>query len=1027
MTQPSPKPPKPLSEKLTDALIKLLATGSGGSSLFFLFKNDIPKALIAGAIAAGAALLSSFGESLMKVLKKYMGKKGELAGHAITKKADQALDSLSGFQDKYYQRLIYACRDYRTQGLKTKGPFVLDLEKVFVPLRVLPESAERISSEMIRSGGRTSGLSIWDFLEASRDHQPTYPSMAILGAPGSGKTTLLEHLTLIYAERRQPQSAPTLIPILIYLRDVWDAIASGSLNLATLIEQQESIKKLEPPSQWFENKLRDQQCLVMLDGLDEVADETQRKRVSRWVSQQIQDYPHARFILTSRPFGFKNAPVERVAVVLEVQPFNLNQMQQFIHSWYLQGEIMRRLGRDDPGVREAAQNQADDLIKRIKNSPPLAAMALNPLLLTMIATVHCYRGALPGRRVELYAEICDVLLGRRREAKGILVVSPLTADQKKAVLQVLALELMKLNTREFTPQKGSSLIKDKLVKVAGTEANPEAFLKQVEKESGLLVERESGFYEFAHKSFQEYLAAVQIKESSQEQILTERITDAWWDETIRLYTAQSDATNLIRAALEHPDQNITSLKLALDCSEEGLSVEPEVREQLTDKLEAGLESSNPEISSLAAQVKLARRLSRLLRIDENLEIDQSYITCAEYQLFVDEQLNSQERFQPESAKQPITGISFENALGFCAWLSSKAPLLITSRDKNDAVYYYRLPNLAEAQNYPAKEYEHLGCWTIGESNTKEKGMRVVKTQTPSLFDFDVVTVNAKGQEVQRERRHAPYFTSDLGNGLTLDMVYIPEGTFTMGLPPEEKDSDDDERPQHQVTVQPFFMGTFQVTQAQWRAIAALPKVNRDLKRDPSRFKGDDRPVEKVSWYDAVEFCARLSKMTGRDYRLPSEAEWEYACRAGTTTPFHFGETITTDLANYNASETYANEPKGEHRGETTSVGSFSPNAFGLYDMHCLVWEWCLDPWHNNYKGAPGDGSVWDEKNRNDNYSQNISEHIEVFLKDKRNRIIRGGSWLIDPRHCRSAIRFSDSPRVDDNNSGFRVVCGVPRT
>ncbi len=282
MTEKSPQndqsSKKPLSEQLTDALVKLLVTGSGGSSLFFLFKNEIPKALIAAAIAAGAALLSSFGESLMKVLKEWMGKKGEQAGHAITKKADRALDILSEFQGKYYQRLIYSCRDYRTQGLKTKGPFVLDLKKVFVPLRVAPESAGRVSPGMIRASSGSSSLSIWDFLEASSDQQPTYQSMAILGAPGSGKTTLLEHLTLIYAEGRQPQESPTLIPILIYLRDVWDAIAKGCPNLATLIEQQESIKKLEPPPQWFEDKLRHQQCLVMLDGLDEVADETQRQR-----------------------------------------------------------------------------------------------------------------------------------------------------------------------------------------------------------------------------------------------------------------------------------------------------------------------------------------------------------------------------------------------------------------------------------------------------------------------------------------------------------------------------------------------------------------------------------------------------------------------------------------------------------------------------------------------------------------------------------------------------------------------------
>jgi formylglycine-generating enzyme required for sulfatase activity len=283
------------------------------------------------------------------------------------------------------------------------------------------------------------------------------------------------------------------------------------------------------------------------------------------------------------------------------------------------------------------------------------------------------------------------------------------------------------------------------------------------------------------------------------------------------------------------------------------------------------------------------------------------------------------------------------------------------------------------------------------------------------FEFDVVTVNAQGWKISRKRCGAQYFTEDLGNGITLEMVAIPGGTFMMGAPENEKDSRDSERPQHQVTVQPFFMGKYAVTQAQWRAVAALPQVNKELDPNPSYFKGDDRPVEQISWYDALEFCARLNFRInftpGRDYRLPSEAEWEYACRAGTTTPFYFGETITTDLANYNGNYTYGNAPQGEYREETTTVESFPPNAFGLYDMHGNVWEWCADTWHDNYQGAPKDGSAW--INDNDN-----------------NILLRGGSWINDPRSCRSASRY-DLYRAERGliyaYIGFRVVCAFGRT
>jgi formylglycine-generating enzyme required for sulfatase activity len=187
-------------------------------------------------------------------------------------------------------------------------------------------------------------------------------------------------------------------------------------------------------------------------------------------------------------------------------------------------------------------------------------------------------------------------------------------------------------------------------------------------------------------------------------------------------------------------------------------------------------------------------------------------------------------------------------------------------------------------------------------------------------------------------------------------------------------------------------------------------------------------VEQVNWYDAVEFCARLSKLTGKEYRLPSEAEWEYACRAGTTTPFHFGETITGELANYNAGYTYADEPKGEYREETTPVGQFPPNAFGLYDMHGNVWEWCLDPWHDSYQGKTRtDSEVWDEEQSAEQYLLDENNVIQL-LSNKRTRVLRGGSWPFNPRVCRSAFRNWYDPDDRLNFSfGFRVVCRFPRT
>jgi eukaryotic-like serine/threonine-protein kinase len=268
------------------------------------------------------------------------------------------------------------------------------------------------------------------------------------------------------------------------------------------------------------------------------------------------------------------------------------------------------------------------------------------------------------------------------------------------------------------------------------------------------------------------------------------------------------------------------------------------------------------------------------------------------------------------------------------------------------------------------------------------------------FSFEVVKVNDRGEIIQRENLQAEYFTEDIGNGVTLEMVAIPGGTFTMGSPETEKERFDREEPQHSVTVPAFFMAKYPVTQAQWQAV---------MGNNPAYFKGANRPVEKVSWNEAVEFCQKLSQMTGKNYRLPSEAEWEYACRAGTTTLFYFGETITTDLANYDGNGTYGNGPKGVYRQQTTDVGSFPPNAFGLYDMHGNVWEWCQDVWHENYNGAPTDGSAW-ESGGNSSY-----------------KLWRGGYWGNHPRDCRSAYRVFDSPGLRNFNIGFRIVVSLPRT
>lgn len=295
------------------------------------------------------------------------------------------------------------------------------------------------------------------------------------------------------------------------------------------------------------------------------------------------------------------------------------------------------------------------------------------------------------------------------------------------------------------------------------------------------------------------------------------------------------------------------------------------------------------------------------------------------------------------------------------------------------------------------------------------------------YSFEVVKVDSKGNVVETRPGRAHYFSEDLGDGIVLEMVEIPSGSFDMGtadsdianveaeLKKYEPTADHDfyskqarfETPLHKVELPRYFISKFEITQAQWRIIAGWQPVSRDLtsvRVDPSHV-GDNIPIENVSWWEAVEFCERLERLTGRPYRLPSEAEWEYACRAGTSTPFHFGGNVTPNLVNYDSSRQYGSTAQISSKEKPRPVGSFSrgANAFGLFDMHGNVEEWCADLWHENYIRAPGNGEAWKESG------------------DPIRRVVRGGSWWRKAAEIRSAHRENELADAKRNYLGFRVA------
>ena len=268
-------------------------------------------------------------------------------------------------------------------------------------------------------------------------------------------------------------------------------------------------------------------------------------------------------------------------------------------------------------------------------------------------------------------------------------------------------------------------------------------------------------------------------------------------------------------------------------------------------------------------------------------------------------------------------------------------------------------------------------------------------------DSCVILGQKMGLSISRYSGQAKYVAFQLNNEIVLDLINIPQGKFWMGSPELEQEREIPESPRHSVKIKSFLLGKYPITQAQWWAV---------MNHNPSRFADFDviqskKPVERVSWFDCALFCEKLSQLVGREFRLPSEAEWEYACRGNTQTPFHYGSTISTNLANYNGENVYKDGVRGENRKETTDVDRFSANPFGLYDLHGNVAEWCLDSWHNSYLNAPVDGTAWMGNNPNQ-------------------RVLRGGSWLLPPGLCRSAQRLRATPHSKSDAFGFRIAMSI---
>jgi hypothetical protein len=594
---------------------------------------------------------------------------------------------LSLFPRRYRDFVLGSLRFIDLKGLATIGFHTPELDEVFVDVSLAFRPAHDVSEGLLADlpVDVTDRHSLWDFLD-----RPRPVVLAVVGAAGSGKTTLLRHSARLICHN--PRSRRRRVPILLQLRDHAEAVlAEPSTGLPELIRGVTGKHCGDEPPGWFEQRLQAGDCVVLLDGLDEVAEQEDRRRIADWVERQVEHYPKNDFVITSRPHGYRTANING-ATVLQVRSFTPEQVRRFVHGWYLAVERYST-GAKEEDVRLRATQATDDLLERLDEASALHELTANPLLLTMIANVHRYRGALPGSRAELYGEICQVMLWRRHEAKKLPI--ELGGDKKELVLRSLAFTMMNRRIRDLRRAEVLTEIGRALRRVSRT-LTAEEFLADVGS-NGLLVERESGRYSYAHHTFQEYLAAAHVRDKGLVRMLTDTVDDVWWRETTLLYAAHSDADPIVRACLA--SGTVTALSLALDCTEQHSELAPELREALEELLDpATPPEEDPEHRRLRAAVLLTRHLRHQIG-----KVCARPITTGIYVLYRQDTGAPAPDALPARADDPIAGVRGGDAVEFTRWVNE----IVVGEP------VYRLPRRAELDDAAVRRALAPCAWLDG--------------------------------------------------------------------------------------------------------------------------------------------------------------------------------------------------------------------------------------------------------------------------------------------------------------------------
>jgi formylglycine-generating enzyme required for sulfatase activity len=800
-------------------------------------------------------------------------------------------------------------------------------------------------------------------------------NLLILGEPGAGKSTLLDWLILVFCrEIPQPalQNIGDLLPIYLPLR----ACADDERPLAQMMADATLLPlSLPAPDSFFADRLKSGRCLVLLDGLDEVIDQTARDRVAEKIKRLVRAYPNNRFVVTCRTAGWEERllPAEFTRVL--IRDFDPADTRRFVAGWYravLTQKVLVQRVMSEEGRRRAmadaerrADREAQALIETLEDNLGLAELARNPMILSLIALVHSRRTKLPEGRAKLYQECLEILLEVWDREDKEFAADSMSLNAKETVLKQIAYDFHHRAVTESDAQHLERLIAPLLPDLDCSLSASEV-LRQIEERSGILVERALDRYVFAHRTLQEYLTAKTLAAAPNRygEIL-QHLHDEPWREVILLYVGLiDDATPLVRSILRQPDdESCNLLFLAGQCLIEDVRVEEAVRTDVVSALERSFRESNDPLS--------LERLGRTLAAIGGTDV---------VELFG--------RVLGEGTAQQQVGAA--RALGR---LGAK----LTRRDAVGR-------QLAQALTAAESRLRRAAALALADLGSP---------------DSTILAALAKARQDKDEevRGAALWALLELGQAEQLGMAPVPAGEFDMGSDDDDTMADDDEKPKHRLYLDKFYIARYPVTNAEFARFVEATGYQARYSWQEYAGKGrENHPVVHVTWHDACAYASWIGA------HLPSEAQWEKAAswdaQQGVKLLWPWGDTWDARRCNHGKPIPGLSEPRkgflnrlrrkrrgGQGMPPTTPVGSFSPlgdSRCGAADMSGNVWEWCSSAFES-YPYHPDDG-------RED-------------LQKESLRVLRGGSWWNDRTNVRCAFRGWNNPDGRNVNLGFRVARG----